>query len=547
MIQGITPSKEQTLIIDYPGNLVAIARPGSGKTFVMSEKIRSVLENSADYRGAIAISYTNKASAELKRRVSSKGTGLKCSFFGTIDKFCYNEIIFPFLPHIWGRASEELKILRIRGLPQDEQQQFEAIQPNNVSLDVLVAHIDIVKSYFKKGVLLLDMNGALALFTIQYSAACRRYIKARFSHVFIDEYQDAGLEQHALFLELKNLNLVSVAVGDADQSIYGFSGKDSKYLTALGEDKSFKPFPITFNHRCHPSIVNYSLRLLSADSALLDADTLHVYEALVTGSQANIAIWIDQHIATLSAAFDVKKLSDIGILVRSTHTGEIVNQHLQTKHRLVVSHPLEEHFSLWSRVFALLLAYYFNDAITAQEVIDECGSAMLTTKEMVSCRKQIKSIRGPVLPDAAKFVEIATALYPAAESEEAIQLLTDALADEESLKIFHEPAADEVQIMTLHKSKGLEFDIVFHLELYEWVLPGKRPGADNDWDHPVFPSWTQDLNLHYVGITRAKKCCVLALSKQRINTSNETKRGNPSEFLAHNGLAGFRRDITTIL
>lgn len=81
--------------------------------------------------------------------------------------------------------------------------------------------------------------------------------------------------------------------------------------------------------------------------------------------------------------------------------------------------------------------------------------------------------------------------------------------------------------MTLHKSKGLEFDIVFHLDLYEWILPKKEIQ-----DHQSFFSdIVQDINLHYVGITRAKKCCVLCHSTKRTNYKQEQKNGNPSEFL----------------
>ena len=55
--------------------------------------------------------------------------------------------------------------------------------------------------------------------------------------------------------------------------------------------------------------------------------------------------------------------------------------------------------------------------------------------------------------------------------------------------------------MTLHKSKGLEFNIVFHLDLYKWILPNEYGDAD---------SQTQDLNLHYFD-TKRIEIAVLAL------------------------------------
>ena len=88
--------------------------------------------------------------------------------------------------------------------------------------------------------------------------------------------------------------------------------------------------------------------------------------------------------------------------------------------------------------------------------------------------------------------------------------------------------SDEVQIMTLHKSKGLEFDFVFHLDLYDWILP-KRVFIDGSYD-VVFENEQQCTNLHYVGITRARKGIVLIHSTKRYNGSGDIKNGAPSQY-----------------
>ena len=63
------PTPIQRDIINDEGNTVVLAAPGSGKTFVMSEKIKKILGNEdvPEYQGVIAISYTRKASGNLKR------------------------------------------------------------------------------------------------------------------------------------------------------------------------------------------------------------------------------------------------------------------------------------------------------------------------------------------------------------------------------------------------------------------------------------------------------------------------------------------------
>lgn len=64
----MNPTEQQKAILECRENLVVIAAPGSGKTFVLSEKIKNDIKELLDYQGIIAISYTNKASLELKNR-----------------------------------------------------------------------------------------------------------------------------------------------------------------------------------------------------------------------------------------------------------------------------------------------------------------------------------------------------------------------------------------------------------------------------------------------------------------------------------------------
>lgn len=66
------PTNEQKAILNYNGNTVVTANPGSGKTYTVVEKIGKVLHDLPSYKGIIAISFTNKASDELKKRCKRK-------------------------------------------------------------------------------------------------------------------------------------------------------------------------------------------------------------------------------------------------------------------------------------------------------------------------------------------------------------------------------------------------------------------------------------------------------------------------------------------
>lgn len=529
----ITLTKEQENVVNFDGSLVAIAKPGSGKTAVLSRLIKRILPNFPAHQGVIAISYTNKASDELKKRSTNGGIDTKASFFGTIDKFCDSEIIIPFLPHIWGRPDEEITVTKISELPEEDQETFSGITENTIGLDQIEDHLEAIRFWFKKGVLFLETNGALALYTIINSPACQRYIKTRYTHIIIDEYQDSGLEQHELFLKLKSLGLVAIAVGDPDQSIFGFSNKDPKYLLSLPQKKEFTTFPITKNHRSHPSIINYSLKLLDEDAELIETDETRVFYKHCAGNMTSISAWIDGCIQQLVERYGVKNFSEIGILVRGGSTGKEINSNLLSKHRYFNTHPLENHLSLWAKIFAALLSYRYNDNVTVQEIIENSGTR-ISAAEARKVKKQIRKTRD-IADDKlyTHIIGIAQALLPRATSEEAIELLTE--SDLATLPEFFKAAEyDEIQIMSLHKAKGLEFDIVFHLDLHEWVLPTKKPGPGNDWDNPEYPTLEQDINLHYVGITRARKACFLCTANQRVNNKGELKQAHPSEFLSFN-------------
>ena len=530
----ITVTKEQENVINFDGSLVAIAKPGSGKTTVLSRLIKRKLPDIPSHRGVIAISYTNKASDGLKKRSTSNGIDIKASFFGTIDKFCDSEIIIPFLPHLWGRPDEEITVTKISDLPEDEQEAFSGITGNTVSLDQIEEYLGVIRSWFKKGILFLETNGALAQYTLENSPACQRYLKIRYTHIIVDEYQDSGLEQHELFLKLLSLGLTAIAVGDPDQSIFGFSNKDSKYLLSLPKKKEFTTFPVTKNHRSHPSIINYSLRFLDEKAELIETDEIRVFHKHCCGNTASISAWIDESIPQFVDKYDVEKFSEIGILVRGGGTGREINSSLLSKHRYFDTHPLENHLSLWAKIFAALLSYRYNDNDTAQDIIEISGTR-ISASEIRKVKTQIRKVR-KVADDELydQLVEIAQDLLPKAISEEAVRLLTE--SDPATLPEFFKAAEDdEIQIMSLHKAKGLEFDIVFHLDLHEWVLPAKRPGPGNDWDNPEYPTLEQDANLHYVGITRARKACFLCTADQRVNSCGEAKQAHPSEFLSLNG------------
>ena len=62
-----------------------------------------------------------------------------------------------------------------------------------------------------------------------------------------------------------------------------------------------------------------------------------------------------------------------------------------------------------------------------------------------------------------------------------------------------------------------------------------------------YGNYKQDLNLHYVGVTRAKKGCILLSSSKRTNYRNHIKNSKESEFLFLNGIENLRENWENVL
>jgi len=539
------PTEQQKLIIGHSGNAVIIAAPGSGKTFVVSERIKILLNELEEYQGLIAISYTNKASNELRERSLRNGINPKASFFGTIDKFFIAEIIVPFGKHIFGIPTNDISVVKIETLEEDEQNLFGWFNRDITIGELTEENIDLLKYYFKSGVLLIETIGVFANYIFSKSLACKKYLTSRYKYIFIDEYQDSGINQHEIFLKINELGILGVAVGDLNQSIYAFSGKDSKFLTELTLLKSFKLFKLNKNHRCHPSIINYSNYLLDPKTELIPTDSDVVYFHRIEGNEINIAKWIDDHLDSIKKYFTLDKNNKIAILTRGNRTIGIINENLKTPNKVSLTTDLDTSLNIWSGIFSNLLHFSLDNSFKFIEVVEEFTSYDRLTKQNRTRIIQLKSkviqlFSSEVLDKDAvikTYKEIAEIIAPNSVNEESLELLKGVLNSKNQIESYKPADENEINIMTLHKSKGLEFDAVIHLDLYEWVMPF---GAKNDQKINNPREWIQDLNLHYVGITRAKKACLLISSTQRTNNAGEIRRGFDSEFLWKDNIENIR-------
>lgn len=81
--------------------------------------------------------------------------------------------------------------------------------------------------------------------------------------------------------------------------------------------------------------------------------------------------------------------------------------------------------------------------------------------------------------------------------------------------------------MTIHKSKGLEFDATFLVDLHKYIIP------TIDFQTGEYNDLNEDKCIHYVALTRAKKVVLLTINSLRHNSRGELKRGEESEFISN--------------
>lgn len=95
----------------------------------------------------------------------------------------------------------------------------------------------------------------------------------------------------------------------------------------------------------------------------------------------------------------------------------------------------------------------------------------------------------------------------------------------------------EISLLTYHNAKGLEFDAVFCLDTYQYVMPPYK------YEEKSYDAFSESLSMHYVGITRARKVCYIPIATIRHNSKDDSHKAIPSEFLSRSGLRDLRFNV----
>ncbi len=268
-------------------NLV-IAGAGTGKTTVIINRIlKLTIENSIEPKKIALLTFSNKAALEMEERIEKIGVYLK--YIGTFHSFSLKLIneynLLNYSPIILQGEEkreffeESIKRLQLKSSYIDPfMAQIEKLKRNGLFYTELVVNKNnTMEVFLKKAYELYEAalikqkridyeNMLLVLIkNIKNNKKFREVFKNKFSHILIDEYQDTSLLQLNLIQEIIKLNnkINLFAVGDDDQSIYGF--RDAKIENILRFEEQFKGTKVTkllINYRSSKKIVKIANSLI---------------------------------------------------------------------------------------------------------------------------------------------------------------------------------------------------------------------------------------------------------------------------------------------
>lgn len=298
--------KQKEAVNHGKGPLLIAAGAGSGKTRTLVSRLCYLLKNGANPQNILAITFTNKAANEMKKRITSS-TNTKSTTNERIHKFEKGSL-FADGPFIGTFHSFGVKILKNESLYFKRTKNFtifddedslalvkKIIKEKNLSKEQFNPYVILSKiSYVKNELLNIEElieenpnNKNLAFFKIYEKELeknnafdfddliekpvrlflndpqkLKRY-QDRLEYILIDEYQDINTAQYVLvkLLAQKHKNLF--VIGDDAQSIYGFRGSDFRnFLNFESDWPEAKIVKLEENYRSSANIINASSSLI---------------------------------------------------------------------------------------------------------------------------------------------------------------------------------------------------------------------------------------------------------------------------------------------
>lgn len=338
--------QQQKVVDTKEGPLLVKASAGSGKTRVLTERIKALLPTTR--RKILAITFTNKAGEEMRSRLEGVPQVADQLFIGTFHGFCQQvleshgkHIGLPTMPHIFEDEADRRKIIEDVLLSSPYYKPLYEEKPRKEQTAFLYRSLEFI-SQVKRNLqdeedlrsesndqdlvlLLKEYQDALSShnaidfddlikFTYNIFAAqppVASLYRRSYEYICIDEAQDLNYAQYQLLRmitgdEHKNVMMV----GDPNQAIFAFNGSSSKFMN---EDfvRDFAPVTIIelkSNYRSSKRVLDAAERLMPGSCDLNDIAIEGRFEIVEEQNEYQEALWIHDKIREL---VDIREFEDI--------------------------------------------------------------------------------------------------------------------------------------------------------------------------------------------------------------------------------------------
>lgn len=479
------------------GPVLVMAGAGSGKTKVLTTRIAYLIEEGIPSYNILAITFTNKAAAEMRDRVSNL-IGDVSSFIGTfhslgvriirenhdilglpnnftiIDSDDTNTIIKKLLKEMnldSKQYSPSYVRNRISFIKNQMLTDGELDRLFNTPMDKVV--VEVYHRYNNKlktsasvdfdDLLLLPVN----LFKERKDIL--EYYQDKYRYILIDEYQDTNPVQYKLSVMLSNKYKNIFAVGDMNQSIYAFRQADFRNISNFEKDfKGAKVIKLEHNYRSTNNILSAANEVIKHNTERKDlklfsdnGDGVKIKYMRAYDEKHEIALVIDEIKHLLSEGY---KNEDIAILYRTNAQSRAIEDVFLAKgipYKVFGSYYFYNRKEIKDLISYLRLIYNPHDEISLRRVINTpkrgIGESAIAAIEERAKQQNISMFDALETRKELEFKEIIEDLIKRSESLSLTELIDEVLERSGMKKELESSKAleDEIRLENLMEVKSI--------------------------------------------------------------------------------------------
>ena len=542
---------------------VVIAGPGSGKTTVLTLKIMKLLNEKVKApRGLACMTFSKEAAREFEDRLIKLGyQSRKNVFLGTVHSFCIKEVLSRFahlynynipLPikiisdneknKLFNKVVNDLGVANtnITLLDMDKERTLNIFGMSSVTIESYDVALKVAREYekrlYKNGYLDYEAIVKFSTILIQNEEYVRKSLSKRFPWILIDEYQDLGRPLHEMILSLFiNTNTKVFAVGDPDQSIYGFTGAIPDYLDEIYNRDDIISIELKNNYRSNQDIVDASQVFLKKDrryravtrlSQRADFTFIICEEGIEDQYKQCVDNIIPKYIGQ-GIGFDEiaiivqynKHAKELAMICKDKEIPYYIAKHEYDRSDVImwlercagwvannISQSFENIFAFWER----LINKHCDNKINHKNRIFEKRRLQ---NLLINSRRYANNLETWVefVINKLGLINILkeSSIYPEEikNIDKFIKVIKESGYSNKDIQFFSKIGKPDKQITisTRHSSKGLEFEVVIILGLEEGNFPDYRSTTQRQIE--------EEERICFVCISRAKRSCVLMRSK----------------------------------